>query len=564
MLPLSRYRDAGDPVLRGPGGRLTAGEFIAQVNALCAALPDHLYVINLCDSRHAFMVGFGAALQRGQISLLPSARGRSSWQQLLMQYSDCYLLSEKPQQLDAAGLMKGEMLRIFDLGPFLTLAGQAIHNTAMPEIHPAQTAAILFTSGSTGEPRAHNKTWEQLCHGAKAVIAALDWGHTPSCAVLGSVPQQHMFGLETTVMLPWYAGIPAYAQRPLLPADLRAALCSVPGPTWWMTTPLHLRTALRAPLALPGLQGIVASTMSLSVELARAAEAAWRVPVTEIYGSTETGALATRRTAADDCWRPVQGVTLRLDTVAGVDTFWAAGQHFDGPLALADELEILADGRFYWLGRVSDLVKVAGKRASLTGLNQGLLGVEGVEDGAYFLPELNAADGTVEQVQRLSAFYVSHSLSPQQVTEALRSRVDPVFLPRPLFQVEDLPRSDNGKLTRDSLSRLYNECRSQSAGEQNLNDAIASGHPALAGHFPGNPMVPGVVILARVAEAIGARFPGRELGTLLHARFHIPLKPDEKFSVEQELHADRVTFKVRRDADILASGQWACNATTPS
>jgi len=93
---------------------------------------------------------------------------------------------------------------------------------------------------------------------------------------------------------------------------------------------------------------------------------------------------------------------------------------------------------------------------------------------------------------------------------------------------------------------------------------VSARHPALAGHFPGNPMVPGTVILSRVADAIRQKFPHIVLGTLLAMRFHAPLRPDRPFKVHAELRGERVQVEVR-EADgrgdagtLIAAGQWAC------
>jgi acyl-coenzyme A synthetase/AMP-(fatty) acid ligase len=92
---------------------------------------------------------------------------------------------------------------------------------------------------------------------------------------------------------------------------------------------------------------------------------------------------------------------------------------------------------------------VAGKRASLAGLNAQLLAIPGVVDGAFVVPE---DDGT--GVRRLAAFVVAPSLNSRRLLEELRRRVDPAFLPRPLRLVARLPRNATGKLTAEDLGTL--------------------------------------------------------------------------------------------------------------
>lgn len=549
-LPLARHRAAGDAVLIGPAGAVGAALFFAQVARLARALPQGAHVINLCETRHGFMLGFAAALLRGQVSLLPPGRARADWEALLGRYPGTYALSEKtPAGANA-----------FEIGAILE--ERAAGALDIPGIDSSAIAAILFTSGSTGEPAAHSKTWGQLCAGARLFAGVLGWGERPTDAIVGSVPPQHMFGLESTVMLPLQAGVPVHAREPLLAADLESALAECGRPAWWMATPMLLRAPLQA-AALTGLQGVVASTMSLPPDLARAAEAAWGVPVIELYGSTETGALATRRTASETAWTPMPGVALHAQGAGDARRFRAEGPHIDPPVVLGDVFDLHPDGRFHWLGRTSDLVKVGGKRASLFTLNVALTGIPGVADGVFsFPPETRGAGDESHPARRLAAFFVSATLEPRQVLAALRERLDPAFLPRPIHRVARLPRNANGKLSQAALAELFAQCQPA--------QAIAPDHPALAGHFPGNPLVPGVTLLARVADALRARFPHETPGELLHARFHSALRPGEPFAIEARQEEGRVRFEVRRavregtPGAVIASGVWALQGAAPA
>lgn len=566
MLPLAAYR-TGDAMLLGPEGSVSAGTFFARAHQLADALPDSPFVINLSESRTGFMLGFAAAMIRRQTSLLPSGQGRSDWEQLMQEYPGASVISDR----------ETDMPRAFDLKPYLAMRDMVgdtpVGSVAVPTIPADFVAAILFTSGSTGRPTAHAKSWRQLSRGAANLMAALAWKSPFRHAVVGSVPPQHMFGLETTVVLPWHAGIPVHIHKPLLSADLETAIEQCARPCWWMTTPVHLRPPLQVVTTLGGLEGIVASTMSLPQALAAAAETKWQVPVVEIYGSTETGALATRRTAVDEWWTPLRGVELRPQAESGVLRVYAAGSHIDTPVLLADELRFDADGRFMWLGRAADMLKIAGKRASLSALNQRIAEIAGVDDAVYFVPDAEgdaASHDDAQPARRLAAFYVSATLSPMQVLAVLRERVDPVFVPRPLFRVARLPRNANGKLPQAALAQLFSQSRktgqSISADECPAENGLAVplNHPALPGHFPGNPIVPGVLILSYVTAEIRRQLPHSVLGPLLAMRFHSPLRPDRRFTVRVESRGARVHVEVRESADsgvsgtLIATGQWAC------
>lgn len=93
-------------------------------------------------------------------------------------------------------------------------------------------------------------------------------------------------------------------------------------------------------------------------------------------------------------------------------------------------------------------MNIAGKRTSLGYLNHQLNDIEGVHDGVFFMP-----DESGEGVTRLTAFVVAPGVSRNDLIGALRARIDPAFLPRPLYLVDALPRNATGKLPREALLR---------------------------------------------------------------------------------------------------------------
>jgi acyl-coenzyme A synthetase/AMP-(fatty) acid ligase len=156
--------------------------------------------------------------------------------------------------------------------------------------------------------------------------------------------------------------------------------------------------------------------------------------------------VATRLTTQAPEWRTFPGLVLSGDG----EQSWVSGGHVPEPTRLADILEVLEPTRFRLLGRSNDLVNVAGKRSSLAHLNHHLNSIEGVRDGAFWLPP----DGNGEAVVRLVAIVVAPDLDRQAVLAALRERADAAFLPRRILHVDSLPRDPTGKLPSGRLAEL--------------------------------------------------------------------------------------------------------------
>jgi 3-hydroxymyristoyl/3-hydroxydecanoyl-(acyl carrier protein) dehydratase len=89
-----------------------------------------------------------------------------------------------------------------------------------------------------------------------------------------------------------------------------------------------------------------------------------------------------------------------------------------------------------------------------------------------------------------------------------------------------------------------------------LETVIDPAHPALPGHFPGNPIVPAVVLLERVAEAIEQAFgPQARLARLPGVKFHAPLAPGERFRIVLEQpETGMIRFSLVRGGKTIAAG----------
>jgi acyl-coenzyme A synthetase/AMP-(fatty) acid ligase len=416
------------------GAPRTARQFVGDVFALAEALPDRRMVLNLATSRYEFFVGFAAAILRRQVTLLPQSRAPHALRLVAGDYPGSYALTDRDDTVEGV-----ESISVHPRGVAATWPKE------IPRVSLNQVVAIAFTSGSTGQPTPNKKTWGALTAVAYATGTRLGVKRGDRVAVVATVPHQHMFGLEASVMLPVMHGLVMHAGRPLFPADIRSALVEIAGRWILVTTPLHLRACVTEGLKVPAGGLILSATAPLARGLAVAAEQHFQAKVHEIFGFAEAGSIAERRTIDGDWWRPLDGIRVAEDQ----SSCTVQAGHLPEPVRIPDRITVDAQGMFVVHGRETDQVNVAGHRVSLGDLNHKLLEIDGVQDGIFFLPEEDTSP-----VSRLMAFVVAPGKSSEEIRCALRKRIDPVFLPRPLICVPGLPRNATGKLPREAVKEL--------------------------------------------------------------------------------------------------------------
>lgn len=445
--PLVMHPHAEDILAWSHGKPVTVAYFLADVRQLAAALPAGRHVINACADRYRFAVGMAAALVAGKISLLPPTLTPEMVRQIKNFAPDVFCLTDQPQSIALPQLAWADAVTARAPAP----AGARTDAAAIPQIPASRTAAIVFTSGSTGAPVAHRKSWGGLVSSVRAEAARLGLLDGRRHSIVATVPPQHMFGFESSMLIALQSGAAMSADRPFYPADICAALAAATRPCMLVTTPVHLKVLLASGLDIPLPDLVLSATAPMPPQLALATEARLQAPLLEIYGSTETGQIASRRTTDTAEWTLFPGLTLS----AAEGRVWASGGHVEQATPMADELELLNAERFLLHGRTADLINIAGKRSSLGYLNHQLNAVPGVIDGAFLMPDELADDGGT--VTRLMAFAVAPGMTAATLLTALRDRIDAIFIPRPLMLLDCLPRNSTGKLPRGTLVALAQE-----------------------------------------------------------------------------------------------------------
>jgi acyl-coenzyme A synthetase/AMP-(fatty) acid ligase len=417
---------------------ITVGRFLADVAALAARLPERPFALNLCADRYHALLGLAAALSRGHVMLLTADRSDRRQREILAAYPDSYVLAdagEEPGWTAPPGALRVAAEGEGEDGP-------------NPEIPLRHVAIIGFTSGSTGEPAAHPKPWGALVAATRGAAARFGLQGPAVTTLVATVPPQHMYGFETTMAMPLHAATASHAGPHFYPVEVAEALHAAPAPRMLITTPLQMRALLGSGEALPELAAVISATAPLATELAAACEVAWDTRVLEIYGATEIGSVASRRTTGGEIWTLYDGVELRREGES--DTVWVEVPGMPALVQLADAVEFQPDRRFRLLGRRADMVKLGGKRASLASLNRLLMQVEGVEDGVFVAPD----DLDSNPAARLVVYAVAPGRDPATILAGLRERMEAVFLPRRVLLVPALPRNAIGKLTRQALEDL--------------------------------------------------------------------------------------------------------------
>ena len=434
-------RSPDDVLFRGRDFEVNAAQLLRAAKEMSRQLPLGAAVVNVCQGRFEFAVSLVAAISARQPVLLPANRHPATVQALLDASPGACLIHDDDAMpgIEAAHRIRAIRPPAGDcaIGP-------------VPDIDDGQLCVTAFTSGSTGSPKANLKYWRTLRAGTRINSMRLFEGLPRDVTVVATVPPQHMYGLETTVLAPFFLPLAVCTERPFYPIDIASALDAVDTPRVLVTTPIHLKALLAANVVLPRVARVISATAPLPVEHAREAETRFADEVLEIYGCTETGCLASRRCVLDEPWRLLPDFSLTEQS--GIS--FVSAPHLHEVVELNDVLETAADGCFHIVGRTADMLNVAGKRGSLSELTTHLLAITGVRDGIVFVPSADRGDAG-----RVAAIVVTDR-PVQAVLEELSRVVDRVFLPRPMLSVEKLPRSDLGKLDHQAVDELWNAHRS--------------------------------------------------------------------------------------------------------
>ena len=427
LLPILNNTLPDTPIFWFKNKLVTHEKFKRDVLLVAENLIQHKYAINLCEDRYLFAIAFVANMLLKNICLMPAHRAEKEIAGLEKKYSDTQRLDD--QQLET----------------FLNNTEK--NKVVFPsEINSEQVVAIVFTSGSSGKPKANHKKWGALFDSAQRVGTQLKLNQPTQHTLIATVPPQHMYGFETTIIFPLVTGVCVHNSKPFFPEDIRQTLNAVKDNAILITTPVHLRACSQANLKWPKIDFIVCATAVLSKELAHNAELQLKTKLLEIYGCSEAGVIATRKTTQALEWSLLADYKLSKK-LTGICLITPVSNE---EILLSDQIEFVDSQTFRLLGRQSDLIKIAGKRGSLNDLKIKICSMNGVDDAVFFLPDENP-----DEKARLAAFVVAPNLSIKEINSFLSPLIDNAFMPRPLIKVESLPYNETGKLIRKNLVNLF-------------------------------------------------------------------------------------------------------------
>ncbi len=395
--------------------------------------------ICLCsDDKALLAAALVASLAGGPRLILPYAFSRQVVEEVLDTLSPSILLTDRPGD--------------FPLGAEVITPSMLRHDSIAFDafLDPDDPFLMLFTGGSTGKSKVWSKTPRNMI--AEAVHLSGKFGISPDDLFLSTVPPRHIYGLLYSVLIPFICSSCVLDGVYTFPREILRAARDY-GASILVGVPVHYRVLKADDLQRHDLRMAFSSAGALDKEDAAYFHGKTGLDITEIYGSTETGGVATRCRLRDgESWRPLDPVDCEIwDGKLHVRSAFISPElprDDDGFFATADRADSDGDHRFILRGRADDIVKIGGKRVDLAVVQTKMKQIPGVRDAVV----VSFPNGKGRQ-NELAALVATH-LDALQLRKHIAAVSEAYAVPRRIAVVEEIPVTSTGKYDRTEIERI--------------------------------------------------------------------------------------------------------------
>ncbi|MFA0550404.1 AMP-binding protein [Vibrio lentus] len=324
----------------------------------------------------------------------------------------------------------------------------------LPAIELAAIQLTLFTSGSSGTPKAINKTLEHL----DIETAQLDknWGELiKGNRVHSTVSHQHIYGLLFRILWPLCSGVPfarsnlEYPEQILSHANKNCVLISSPA----------LLKRLKHETNTAQLAGVFSSGGPLPTESAHQSQnLLGHLPI-EVFGSTETGGIAFRQQeSAQTPWQLFDCIEASLNSENCIKLL---SPYIDNNnwYQTADECEMVSENQFILKGRTDRVIKIEEKRVSLVEVEKRLEQLPWISECVvipFEEPErlILASVLVLSEEGQAKLATMSKGKFWLMLRSELRKWLEPIAIPRKYRIVDEIPLNSQGKRLTSHIEQL--------------------------------------------------------------------------------------------------------------
>ena len=311
---------------------------------------------------------------------------------------------------------------------------------------------IIFTSGSTGKPKTIKRKVTQMMQ----EVEELDnmWGKPLVSAVfLSTVSYQHIYGLLFSVMWPLTKGHAIWGK--ILPfEESLEKITPLFKHMVLISSPAFIKRLTFSSLDILGKMEVFSSGGALTVEQHSKAHIQLKSPITQVYGSTETGGIAFKHLNSNWQFFPSVDHKISADILSVKSPFCYLNQWHN-----TNDIVATHKSGFELLGRLDRIVKIEEKRISLPQVEQVLAECQYIKE-SHFISRQNqrqylAALIVMNQKGNEVLVQMGEKAMKQYIKSFLSDKIEKLAVPRQMRIVKEIPTNTQGKLLHDQIVNLF-------------------------------------------------------------------------------------------------------------